>query len=103
MRFRYGGVKLKKSATIADARYSSTEHFDPREQAQLLNQRITKQADVISQIAKKQEKTERIMKKVLRFLKRQSVGSSNQINLDIDDKQHSRNDNDDSTNLSDSD
>jgi len=25
------GVKLKKSATIAAARHSSVEHFDPRE------------------------------------------------------------------------
>ena len=48
------GVKLKKSATITAARHSSAEHFDPREQAQLLNQNITKQAEAISQIAKKQ-------------------------------------------------
>ena len=31
------GVKLKKSAIIVATRYSSTEHFYPREQAQLLN------------------------------------------------------------------
>ena len=44
---------MKKSATIAVARHSSAEHFDPREQVQLLNQSITKQAEAISQIAKK--------------------------------------------------
>ena len=57
------GVMLKKSATIVATRYSSAEHFDPREQAQLLNQNITKQAEAISQIAKKPGKTECIMKK----------------------------------------
>jgi len=46
-------VKLKKSCTIAAARHSSAEHFDPREQAQLLNQSITKQAEAIRKIAKK--------------------------------------------------
>ena len=51
--FSSEGVKLKKSATIAAARYSSAEHFDPREQTQLLNQSIIKQAKTISQIAKK--------------------------------------------------
>jgi len=54
---------LKKSATIAAARHSSAEHFDPREQAQLLSQSITKQEEAISQIARKQGKTECIMKK----------------------------------------
>jgi len=47
------GVKLKKSATIAVAHHSSAEHFDPREQARLLNQSITKQAEVVTQITKK--------------------------------------------------
>ena len=47
------GVKLNKSTTLAAARHSSTEHFDQRGQAQLLNQSITKQAEVINQIAKK--------------------------------------------------
>ena len=46
-------VKLKKSSTIAATRHSLAEHFDPREQAQLFNQSITKQAEAISQIAKK--------------------------------------------------
>ena len=46
-------VKLKKLATVAAARHSSAEHFDQREQAQLLNQSITKQAEAISQITKK--------------------------------------------------
>ena len=94
---------MKKSATIAAARHSSAEHFDPREQAQLLSQSITKQAEAISQIAKKQGKIECIIKKVLRFLKGQSVGSSSQINLNTDDEQDSQNDNDDPTNLSESD
>ena len=57
------GVKLKKLATITAAHHSSAEHFDPREQAQLLNQSITKQGKAISQIVEKQGKTERIMKK----------------------------------------
>ena len=35
------GVKLKKSATIAAIRHLSGEHFDLREQAQILNQSIT--------------------------------------------------------------
>ena len=43
------------------------------------------------------------MKNVLRFLKGQSVGSSNQINLNTDDEQDFQDDNDDPTNLSDSD
>ena len=47
------GVKLKKLATIAAARHSSVEHFDPRQQAQLLNESITRQAKAITQIAKK--------------------------------------------------
>jgi len=47
-------VKLRKSATIATARHSSTELFVQREQAQALNESITKQAESISQIAKKQ-------------------------------------------------
>ena len=51
------GVKLKKSATIAASRHSSVEHFDPREQVQLLNQSITKQAEAINQIVKQQGKT----------------------------------------------
>lgn len=101
--FGIKGVKLKKSATIVTARHSSAEHFDPREQAQLLNQSITKQAEAINQIAKKQGKTERIMKKVLRFLKEQSAGSSSQVNLHNDDEQDSQNDTDDPINLSDSD
>ena len=84
-------VKLKKSCTIAAARHSSDEHFDPKEQAQLLNHNISKQAKPISQIAKKQGKTERSMKKVLRFLKGQN------------DEQDSPNDNDDPMNLSHSD
>ena len=97
------GVKLKKSATIAAARHSSAEHFDPRQQAQLLNESITKQAEAITQIAKKQEKTERMLKKVLRFFKGQSAGSSN-INFNANDEENSENDNDDDlTNLSDSD
>ena len=97
------GVKLKKSAAIAAARHSSAEHLDPREQAQLLNQSIIKQAEVISQIAKKQGKTKRIIKKNLRFLKGQSTGSSSQINLNPDDEDDSENDNDNyPTNLFDS-
>ena len=84
---------MKKSATIAAARHSSVEHFDPRQQVQLLSESITKQAEVITQIAKKQGKTERMLKKVLRFFKGQSVGSSN-INLNADDKEDSDNDND---------
>lgn len=96
------GVKLKKSVTVAATCHSSAEHFDPREQAQLLNQSITKQAEAISQIAKKQGKIDRIMKKVLRFIKEQSAGSSSQVNLDTDDKHDSQNDNDDPMNLSDS-
>ena len=55
------GVKLKKSATIAAACHSSAEHFNPRQQAQLLNESITKQAEAITQIAKKQGKTERML------------------------------------------
>ena len=51
--FGMEGVKLKKSVTIAVVRYSSVEHFDPRQQAQLLNESITKQAEAITQIAKK--------------------------------------------------
>ena len=47
------GIKLKKSATIAAARRSSAEHFDPREQAQLLSESIAKQAEVITQLTKK--------------------------------------------------
>ena len=43
------------------------------------------------------------MKKVLRFLKGQSAGSSSQVNLDTDDEQDFQNDNNDTTNLSDSD
>ena len=81
------GVKLKKSATIAAARHSSDEHFDPKEQAQLLNHSISKQAKPISQIAKKQGKTECIMKKVLSFVNGQSAGSSSQVNLDPDDEE----------------
>ena len=97
------GVKLKKSATIAAARHSSAEHFDPRQQAQLFNESITKQAEAITQLTKKQGKTERMLKKVLRFFKGQSAGSSN-INLNADDEENSENDNDDDlTNLSDSD
>jgi len=42
------------------------------------------------------------MKKVLRFLKGQSAGSSSQINLNIDDEQDSQNDNYDPINLSES-
>ena len=97
------GVKLKKSATIAAARHSSAEHFDPRQQAQLFNESITKQAEAITQIAKKQGKTEHMLKKVLRFFKGQSAGSSSQINLNPDDEEDSEDDNDDDpTNLSDS-
>ena len=40
--FGMEGVKLKKSTRIAAARHSSVEHFDPRKQAQLPNQSITK-------------------------------------------------------------
>ena len=44
-----------------------------------------------------------MLKKVLRFFKSQSVGSSSQINLNPDDEEDSENDNDvDPTNLSDS-
>jgi len=43
------------------------------------------------------------MKKVLRFLKGLSAGSSKQVSLDTDDKHNSQNDNDDPMNLSDSD
>jgi len=44
-----------------------------------------------------------MLKKVLRFFKGQSAGSSN-INLNADDEENSENDNDDDlTNLSDSD
>ena len=46
-------IKLKKSTTIAAARHSSAEHFDPRQQAQLLSESVTKQAEAIAQIAKK--------------------------------------------------
>lgn len=95
-------VKLKKSVTITAARHSPAEHFDWRKQAQLLNQNITKQAEAISQIAKKQWKTKRIMKNVLRFLKGQSASSSCQPNLDSDDEHDSQNDNTDPMNLSDS-
>jgi len=42
------GVKLKKSTTIAVAHHSSAEHFNPREQVQLLNESITKQAEAIT-------------------------------------------------------
>ena len=70
------GVKLKKSATIVVAHHSSAEHFDPREQAQLLNESITKQAETITQIAKKKGKIEYMLKKVLRFFKGQSVAPS---------------------------
>ena len=56
------------------------------------------------QIAKKQGKTERMLKKVLRFFKDQSVGSSSHINLNPNDEEDSQNDNDDDlTNLSNSD
>ena len=55
---------LKKSATIAAARHSSGEHFNPRQQAQLLNESIIKQAEAITQIAKKQGKTKRMLKKI---------------------------------------
>ena len=97
-------VKLKKSATIAAARHSSAKHFDLREQTQLLNESITKQAEAITQIAKKQGKIERMLKKVLRFFKGQSASSSSHINLNPDDEEDSQNDNDDDfTNLSDSD
>jgi len=41
----------------------------------------------------------RIMKKILRFLKGQSTGSSSQVNLDTDDEQDSQNDNDDPMNI----
>jgi len=93
---------LKKSATIAAARHLSAEHFDPRQQAQLLNESITKQAETITQIAKKQGKTERMLKKNLRFFKGQSAGSSSRINLNPDDEEDSENDDDDDlTNLSD--
>jgi len=96
-------VKLKKSVIIAVARHSSAEHFDPRQQAQLLTESITKQAEAITQIAKKQGKTERMLKKFLRFFKGQSVGSSSRIDLNLDDGEDSKNDNDDGlTNLSDS-
>ena len=45
-----------------------------------------------------------MLKKVLRFFKGQSVGSSNHINLNPDDEEDSQNDNDnDPTNLSNSD
>jgi len=44
---------LKKSAIIAAACHSSAEHFDPRQHAQLLSESITKQAEAITQIAKK--------------------------------------------------
>ena len=57
------GVKLKKSATIASTRHTSAEYFDPREQPQLLGQSISKQEEAISQIVRKQGKTECIMKK----------------------------------------
>ena len=76
---------MKKLATIAAARHSSAEHFDPRQQAQFLNESITKQAEAITQIAKKQGKTECMLKKVLKFFKGQSAGSSN-INLNADDE-----------------
>ena len=46
--FGMEGVKLKKSVTIAAVRHSSAEHFDPREQAQLLNESIIKQAEAIT-------------------------------------------------------
>lgn len=101
--FGADGVKLNKSATIAAAHHSSAEHFDPRQQAQLFNESITKQAEAITQIAKKQGKTKRMLKKILRFFKGQSAGSSNQINLNPSDEDDSEDDNDDDpTNLSDS-
>ena len=42
------GVKFKKSTTIAAVRHSLVEHFDPRQQVQLLNESITKQAEAIT-------------------------------------------------------
>ena len=96
------GVKLKKLATIAATSHLLAEHFGPRKQAQVLHHSITKQAEAITQIAKKQGKTERIMEKVLRFLKGQSASSFSLINLNFDDEEDSQNDNDDPTNLSDS-
>ena len=96
---------LKKSATIAAACHSSVEHFDPRQQAQLLNESITRQAEAITQIAMKQGKTERMLKKVLRFFKGQSAGSSDHTNFNPDDEENSQTDNDDDdpTNLFNSD
>ena len=54
-------------------------------------------------IAKKQGKTDRMLKKVLRFFKGQSTDSSSQMNMNPDDEEDSEDDNDDDpTNLSDS-